>query len=88
MYGLWSTAFLLIAMAISMIGPAGAQTSLQTKDCTAANIASIAESIDKMKDGKQKATASEEISLASGALAEGKADDCKGHLLKATLQTK
>jgi hypothetical protein len=88
MVGLWSTAFLLIAMAISTVGPAGAQTTLQTKDCTAANIASTAEAIGKMKDSKQKTTASDEISSASEALAEGKTDDCKNHLLKATLQTK
>jgi hypothetical protein len=88
MYGLWSTAFLLVAMAISMIGPAGAQTTLKAQDCTAANIASTAETISKMKDGKQKTTASEEISAASEALAQSKTEDCKDHLLKATLQTK
>lgn len=87
MYGLWSTAFLLVAMALS-IGTAGAQTTLQTRECTAANIASTAETIGKMKDGKQKTTASEEIGAASEALAQGKSEDCKAHLLKATLQTK
>ena len=70
------------------IGAAGAQTTLQTRECTAANIASIAETIGKMKDGRQKATASEEIGAASEALAQGKNEDCKAHLLKATLQTK
>jgi hypothetical protein len=86
MYGLWTTSFLLIAMALS-IGAAGAQT-LQTRECTAANIAATAETIGKMKDSKQKATASEEIGAASEALAQGKSEECKAHLLKATLQTK
>jgi hypothetical protein len=88
MFGMWSTAFLLIAMALSMIGPAGAQNTLKAQECTAANIASTAETIGKMKDGKQKTTASEEIGSASEALAQGKTEDCKDHLLKATLQTK
>ncbi len=87
MYGLWLTSFLLIAMALS-IGAAGAQTTLQTRDCTAANIAATAETIGKMKDSKQKATASEEIGAANEALAQGKSEECKAHLLKATLQTK
>jgi len=87
MLGLWSTAFLLIATAISLLGPTGAQT-LQTHECTAANIASAAETIGRMKDGKQKATASDEIGAAREAMAQGKNEDCKVHLLKATLQTK
>jgi hypothetical protein len=87
MYGLWSTSFLLIAMALS-IDAASAQTTLQTLECTAANIASTAETIGKMKDSKQKKTASEEIGAASETLAQGKSEDCKAHLLKATLQTK
>ena len=88
MYGMWSTAFVLIAMGASLAGSAEAQTSLQTKDCTAANIAATAEAIGKMKESRQKATASEEIGAASEALAQGKDEDCKTHLLKATLQTK
>jgi hypothetical protein len=62
--------------------------NLQTRDCTASNIAFVAEAIGKMVDGKQKQTAADEIGAASEAMAEGKIDACKDHLLKATLQTK
>jgi hypothetical protein len=61
---------------------------LQTRDCNASNIAFVAEAIAKMPDGKQKKTASDEIGFASEAMAQGKDDECKDHLLKATLQTK
>jgi hypothetical protein len=88
MYGLWSTALLLVTVGISLIPPVHAQTTLQVPECTTANIASTAEAIGKMKEGKQKAVASEEIGQASEALAQKKNDDCKAHLLKATLQTK
>jgi hypothetical protein len=88
MFGLWSTAIILVSVAISLMQPVKAQSTLQTPDCTAANIASTAEIIDKMKDGKQKRTASDEIGAASEALAQKNIDECKAHLLKATLQTK
>lgn len=74
-------------MGISLVGSAGAQT-LKTQECTAANISSTTEAIGKMKDGKQKTTAAQEIAAASEVLAQGKSQDCKDHLLKATLQTK
>ena len=62
---------------------------LQTRECNASNIGFIAEAIAKMPDSsKQKKTASDEIGLASEAMVEGKEDECKNHLLKATLQTK
>lgn len=77
----------LIGFAISASTPAYTQI-LQAPQCNAANIASTAEAISKMKDGKQKTTASDEISAASEALAEHKIDDCKSHLLKAGLLTK
>jgi hypothetical protein len=77
----------LIGLAVAASTPASGQT-LQAPECNAANIAGTAESISKMKDSKQKALASDEISAASEALAEGKTDDCKAHLLRASLQTK
>jgi hypothetical protein len=62
---------------------------LQTRECNASNIAFVAEAITKMPDSsKQKKTASDEIGLASEAMTQGKDDECKDHLLKATLQTK
>jgi hypothetical protein len=79
--------FGLIGLALAASTSAYGQT-LQAPECNAANIASTAESISKMKDSKQKALASDEISAASEALAEGKTDDCKAHLLRASLQTK
>jgi hypothetical protein len=79
--------FAIVGVSLGLMLPAHAQT-LQTPECNAANIASTAESISKMKDGTQKSTASDEIGAASEALAEGKTDDCKAHLLKASLQTK
>lgn len=77
-------AALILAAAIA---PAAAQ-QLQSRECNAANIAFVAEAISKMPDGKQKTTASDEISAASEKMAEGKTDECKDHLLKASLQTK
>lgn len=79
----------LIGAAIILLGQSASAQNLQTPDCTAANIASTAESIAKMKDGDpKKTTASSEVGAASEALAQGKADDCQSHLLKAKLQTK
>ena len=68
--------------------PAAQAQQLQARDCSASNIAFVAEAIAKMPDGKQKKTASDEISAASEKLATGKTDECKDHLLKASLQTK
>ena len=78
-----------IAIGVVLLWAAAAQTQqLQTRDCNASNIAFVAEAIAKMPENKQKKTASDEIGLASEALAQGKDDDCMDHLLKATLQTK
>jgi hypothetical protein len=82
------TSGLTIALVIlSGLSAAEAQP-LQARECNASNIAFIAEAIAKMPDGKQKATASDEISAASEKLATGKTDECKDHLQKASLQTK
>lgn len=78
-----------LAIGVVLMWASSAQTQqLQTRDCNASNIAFVAEAIAKMPENKQKKTASDEIGLASEALAQGKNDDCKDHLLKATLQTK
>ncbi len=61
---------------------------LQARECNASNIAFVAEAIAKMPDGKPKQTASDEISAASEKMATGKTEECKNHLLKASLQTK
>jgi hypothetical protein len=68
--------------------PAVHAQQLQARECNASNIAFVAEAIAKMPDGKQKQTASDEISAASEKMAMGKTDECKDHLLKASLQTK
>lgn len=81
----------LIAAAIAMVTFCGMDAraqQLQTRECDAANIAFVTEAIGKMPDSKQKKTASDEISAASAAMAQGKTDECKDHLLKASLQTK
>jgi hypothetical protein len=79
-----------IAVGIALLSAGAVEAQqLQTRECNASNIAFIAEAIGKMPDSaKQKKTASDEISAASEALAQGKTDECKDHLLKATLQTK
>jgi hypothetical protein len=82
-----TTCALVVGAALCSGSPANAQT-LKTPDCTAANIAATAETISKMKEGKEKAAASSEIGAASESLAQGKTEDCKAHLVKATLQTK
>jgi len=76
-----------VVAALSAGFPAQAQ-QLQARECNASNIAFVAEAIAKMPDGKQKKTASDEISAASEKLAMGQSDQCKDHLLKASLQTK
>lgn len=79
---------LMIAIAaLSSISEVQAQ-QLQARECNASNIAFVAEAIAKMPDGKPKQTASDEISAASEKMATGKTDECKDHLLKASLQTK
>jgi hypothetical protein len=79
---------LSIVMAIGLGVPAAQAQQLQSRECNASNIAFVAEAIAKMPNGKQKNTASDEISAASEKLAMGKTDECKEHLLKASLQTK
>lgn len=79
---------LAIAIAALSSLPTVQAQQLQARECNASNIAFVAEAIAKMPDGKQKTTASDEIGAASEALAQGKTDDCKDHLLKASLQTK
>lgn len=79
----------LMAMMAVLLGMSAAQAQqLQARECNASNIAFVAEAIAKMPDGKQKQTASDEISAASEKMATGKADECKDHLSKASLQTK
>ena len=78
---------MIIGIALMPTMAAQAQ-QLQTRECNASNIAFVAEAIAKMADGKQKKIASDEIGLASEAMAEGKDDECRDHLMKATLQTK
>ena len=80
-------AITIIVAAVS--GAAAEAQQLQARECNASNIAFVAEAIGKMPDSsKQKKTASDEIGAASEAMAQGKTDECKDHLLKATLQTK
>jgi hypothetical protein len=79
---------LSIVMAIGLGVSAAQAQQLQSRECNASNIAFVAEAIAKMPNGKQKNTASDEISAASEKLAMGKTDECKEHLLKASLQTK
>jgi hypothetical protein len=76
-------------IALTVLAATGAAAqNLQTRDCNAANIAFVVEAIGKMPDTKQKITASEEIDAAKQDMTAGRNDDCKDHLLKATLQTK
>jgi hypothetical protein len=81
---------LKLAVAITALSGLSAvhAQQLQARECNASNIAFVAEAIAKMQDGKQKQTASDEVSAASEKLAMGKPDECKDHLLKASLQTK
>ncbi|QUS38859.1 hypothetical protein RPMA_08475 [Tardiphaga alba] len=79
--------FAVVITVLSTMPSAQAQ-QLQARECNASNIAFVAEAIAKMPEGKQKKTASDEISAASEKLATGQTDECKDHLLKASLQTK
>lgn len=78
----------MIAIAALSSFPDVQAQQLQARECNASNIAFVAEAIAKMPDGKPKQTATDEISAASEKLATGKTDECKDHLLKASLQTK
>jgi hypothetical protein len=79
----------VIAIGALALSSAAYGQQLQTRECNASNIAFVAEAIAKMPDtSKQKKTASDEIGAASEAMAQGKTDECKDHLLKATIQTK
>lgn len=78
---------MIIGIALMSTVAAQAQ-QLQTRECTPSNIAFVAEAIAKMVDGKQKKRAADEIGLASEAMAQGKNDECKEHLMRATLQSK
>lgn len=82
-------AFGLVITLVAISGLTAAQAQqLQSRECNASNIAFVAEAISKMPDGKLKKTASDEIGAASEKMALGKTDECKDHLLKASLQTK
>lgn len=70
--------------AISLATAAPQAKALPPGDCSASTIATVAEAIARLPDNKQKKAASEEIGLASEAMAQGRTDDCKDHLLKAT----
>jgi predicted Zn-dependent peptidase len=78
---------ILTAGLLSLSAPAWAQT-LEKPDCSKTNIESIEEKVVKMKDGRNKQTASSEIATAKDMLAKGQIDDCQTALLKATVQTK
>ena len=79
--------FILAAGLLSLSVPASAQT-LEKPDCSKTSIADLEEKIVKMKDGRNKQTASDEIATAKDMLANGQIDDCQTALLKATVQTK
>jgi hypothetical protein len=81
--------FLTVIGAILISITTSQAQQLQTRECNASNIAFVAETIAKMPDtSKQKKKASDEIGAASEAMAQGKNDACKDHLMRATLQTK
>ena len=79
-----------IILAVSLMSlsvPASAQT-LEKPDCSKTSIEDLEEKVVKMKDGRNKQTASSEIATAKDMLAKGQIDDCQTALLKATVQTK
>lgn len=82
------TSALMMTIATLCSLPAAQAQQLQARECNASNIAFVAEAIAKMPEGKPKQTASDEISAASEKMATGKTEECKDHLLKASLQTK
>jgi hypothetical protein len=77
-----------IALVISFAGPARAQAVLEKSECTQSNIDNTDAVIAKMKDGRQKQTATSEIATAKEMLKQNKIEDCKTSLQKAELQTK
>ena len=78
---------ILTAVLLLSSVPAFAQT-LDKPDCSKPNIASLEEKVAKMKDGRNKQTASDEIATAKEMLAKGQTEDCQTALLKANVQTK
>lgn len=72
---------------LSLSLPAWAQT-LEKPECSKTTIEDLEEKVIKMKDGRNKQTASSEIAMAKDMLAKGQIDDCQTALLKATVQTK
>lgn len=77
-----------ITVLICAAAPARAQTTLEKSECTQANIDNTQATILKMRDGRQKETATSELAAAKAMMAQSKMEDCKTHLLKAELQTK
>lgn len=80
--------YLLVAVVVMLSTPLSAQTTLEKSECTKANIESTFETIVKMKESRQKETATSEIAAAKNMLAQNNIEACKTHLLKAELQTK
>ena len=78
---------LVLTAGLLASAPAWAQT-LEKPDCTKDSIQNIEETVVKMKDGRNKQTASSEIATAKEMLAKGQIDDCQTALLKANVQTK
>lgn len=78
----------MAVVALGQSAPALAQTTLEKSECSQANIDNTDAIIAKMKDGRQKETATGEIAVAKDMLKQGKTEDCKTSLLKAELQTK
>jgi hypothetical protein len=73
---------------LAMLGSTAHAQQLQVRDCNEQNIAFIADGAAKLPDGKQKTTATDELTAARDAMAKGDVETCKTHLQKATLQTK
>jgi len=78
---------LVLTAGLLASAPALAQT-LEKPDCSKENIRNIEDTVAKMKDGRNKQTASSEIATAKEMLAKGQIDDCQTALLKANVQTK
>jgi hypothetical protein len=77
----------LTAGLLVLSAPAWAQT-LEKPECSKSAIEDLDEKVGKMKDGRNKQTASAEIATAKDMLSKGQIDDCQTALLKATVQTK
>ena len=78
---------LVLTAGLLASAPALSQT-LEKPDCSKENIRNIEDTVAKMKDGRNKQTASSEIATAKEMLAKGQIDDCQTALLKANVQTK